>query len=290
GSGQRADPRPGRDDPSLHAPPGRGRPADSASSGLRGQRGVAGFTTRRGRMVDTQLVARGIRHPAVLRAMATVPRERFVHELDAPDPYEDSALPIGQAQTISQPYVVALMLEAIDPEPTDRVLEIGTGSGYAAAVLAEVVAEVYTIERLATLAAAARAQLAELGYRNVHVLEGDGTLGWPEHGPYDGIIVTAGGAGRPGAAPASAEDPGPPGGSRGVDPPFSGSGPRHPVGARPVHEGVTGSRGVRAAHRGGWLASGRDGASGSRPMRSTGSGSLARSERAGAHLPARRPL
>jgi protein-L-isoaspartate(D-aspartate) O-methyltransferase len=154
---------------------------------------MADFTTRRRRMVDTQLVARGIRHPAVLRAMATVPRERFVSELDAPDPYEDSALPIGQAQTISQPYVVALMLEAIDPEPTDRVLEIGTGSGYAAAVLAEVVAEVYTIERLATLAAASRAQLAELGYRNVHVLEGDGTLGWPEHGPYDGIIVTAGG-------------------------------------------------------------------------------------------------
>ena len=144
-------------------------------------------------MVDTQLVARGIRHRAVLRAMAAVPRERFVPELDAPDAYRDSALPIGHAQTISQPYVVALMLEAIAPEPADRALEIGTGSGYATAVLAEMVAEVYTVERLGALAAAARTRLAELGYRNVHVLEGDGTLGWPEHAPYDGIVVTAGG-------------------------------------------------------------------------------------------------
>ena len=147
----------------------------------------------RRRMVDTQLIARGIRHPTVLRAMATVPRERFVPELDAPDAYEDSALPIGHAQTISQPYIVALMLEAIAPESTDRVLEIGTGSGYATAVLAELVAEVYTVERLGTLAVAARTRLAELGYRNVRVLEGDGTLGWPEHAPYDGIVVTAGG-------------------------------------------------------------------------------------------------
>lgn len=147
----------------------------------------------RHRMVETQLASRGIRHPAVLRAMATVPRERFVPEPDAPDAYEDSALPIGQAQTISQPYVVALMLEAIAPESTARVLEIGTGSGYATAVLAELVAEVYTVERLGMLAAAARTRLAELGYRNVHVIEGDGTLGWPEHAPYDGIIVTAGG-------------------------------------------------------------------------------------------------
>jgi protein-L-isoaspartate(D-aspartate) O-methyltransferase len=154
---------------------------------------MADYAALRRRMVDTQLIARGIRHPTVLRAMATVPRERFVPELDAPDAYEDSALPIGHAQTISQPYVVALMLEAIAPESTDRVLEIGTGSGYATAVLAEVVAEVYTVERLGTLAAAARTRLAELGYRNVHVLEGDGTLGWPEHAPYDGIVVTAGG-------------------------------------------------------------------------------------------------
>jgi protein-L-isoaspartate(D-aspartate) O-methyltransferase len=162
---------------------------------------MADFAALRRRMVDTQLVARGVRHPAVLRAMAAVPRERFVPELDAPDAYEDFALPIGHAQTISQPYVVALMLEAIAPRPTDRVLEIGTGSGYATAVLAEVVAEVYTVERLGTLVAAARTRLAELGYRNVHVLEGDGSLGWPEHAPYDGILVTAGGPTVPAPLP-----------------------------------------------------------------------------------------
>jgi protein-L-isoaspartate(D-aspartate) O-methyltransferase len=144
-------------------------------------------------MVDTQLVARGIRDRAVLRAMASVPRERFVPPGEVFRAYDDSALPIGESQTVSQPYVVALMLEAIAPLSTHRVLEIGTGSGYATAVLAEIVAEVYTVERLASLAAAARARLAELAYRNVHVLEGDGTLGWPEHAPYDGIVVTAGG-------------------------------------------------------------------------------------------------
>jgi protein-L-isoaspartate(D-aspartate) O-methyltransferase len=154
---------------------------------------MTGLADARRRMVETQLVARGIRHAAVLRAMASVPRERFVPELDGPDAYEDSALPIGHAQTISQPYIVALMLEAIAPESTDRVLEIGTGSGYATAVLAELVAEVYTVERLATLVALARTRLAELAYRNVRVREGDGTLGWPEHAPYDGIVVTAGG-------------------------------------------------------------------------------------------------
>lgn len=144
-------------------------------------------------MVETQLVGRGIRDAAVLRAMAAVPRERFVPEIDPQHAYDDSALPIAELQTISQPYVVALMLEAIAPSATDCVLEIGTGSAYATAVLAEIVAEVYTVERLATLAAAARRRLAELGYRNVHVLEGDGTLGWPEHAPYDGVVVTAGG-------------------------------------------------------------------------------------------------
>jgi protein-L-isoaspartate(D-aspartate) O-methyltransferase len=144
-------------------------------------------------MVETQLAARGIRHPGVLRVMGVVPRELFVPEADAPDAYEDAARPIGHAQTISQPYVVALMLEALDPKPTDRVLEIGTGSGYSAAILAELVAEVYTVERIESLADAARRRLAELHYRNVHVRHGDGTLGWPEHAPYDGIVVTAGG-------------------------------------------------------------------------------------------------
>ena len=151
------------------------------------------YAALRRRMVERQLVPRGIRHPGVLRVMGVVPRERFVPEADAPDAYDDSARPIGEAQTISQPYVVALMLEALDPKPADRVLEIGTGSAYATALLAELVAEVYTVERLETLATAARQRLAELHYRNVHLRHGDGTLGWPEHAPYDGIVVTAGG-------------------------------------------------------------------------------------------------
>ncbi len=151
------------------------------------------FRAARHRMVESQLEARGIRHPAVLQAMRVVPRERFVPEAEVAYAYEDSALPLGEGQTISQPYVVALMAAAIDPHPTDRVLEVGTGSGYGAAVLAEIVAEVYTIERIAALADAARQRLAALGYRNVHVIHGDGTRGCPEHAPYAGIVVTAGG-------------------------------------------------------------------------------------------------
>jgi protein-L-isoaspartate(D-aspartate) O-methyltransferase len=153
---------------------------------------MAGLVPERRRMVETQLAARGIRHPAVLRAMGSVPREAFVPEPQTPYAYDDSALPIGEGQTISQPYVVALMAEALEPRVTDRVLEIGTGSGYAAAVLAEIVAEVYSVERIESLARAAQARLATLGYRNVHVLHADGTRGWPEHAPYDGIVVTAG--------------------------------------------------------------------------------------------------
>jgi protein-L-isoaspartate(D-aspartate) O-methyltransferase len=107
--------------------------------------------------------------------------------------YEDGALPIGEEQTISQPYVVAVMTEALGLRPDDRVLEIGTGSGYAAAVLATIAAEVYTIERLEGLAESARRRLAELGYANVQVRHGDGSLGWPEHAPYDAIVVTASG-------------------------------------------------------------------------------------------------
>jgi protein-L-isoaspartate(D-aspartate) O-methyltransferase len=151
------------------------------------------LTAARRRMVEEQIAGRGIRHPAVLRAMQSVPRERFVPEPERPYAYDDAPLPIGEGQTISQPYVVALMIEALDPQVGDRVLEIGTGSGYSAAVLAEVVAEVYTIERLEGLATTARARLETLGYRNVHVRCGDGTLGWPEEAPFDGIVVTAGG-------------------------------------------------------------------------------------------------
>jgi protein-L-isoaspartate(D-aspartate) O-methyltransferase len=153
----------------------------------------------RHQMVESQLVARGIRDPAVLAAMRTVARERFVAPGQAPYAYDDDPLPIGEGQTISQPYIVALMTEALGLTPADRVLEIGTGSGYAAAVLAEIAAEVYTIERLATLAEAARRRLEALSYTTVHVRAGDGTLGWPEHAPYDGIVVTAGGPAVPSA-------------------------------------------------------------------------------------------
>lgn len=147
----------------------------------------------RARMVERQIAARGVRDPRVLRAMAAVPRERFVPRPIRRSAYADSPLPIGEGQTISQPYIVALMAEAVQPAPGDRTLEIGTGSGYGAAVLASIVAEVYTVERLRGLAASARRNLASAGFHNVHVKVGDGTLGWREHAPYDAIVVTAGG-------------------------------------------------------------------------------------------------
>lgn len=151
------------------------------------------FKEEREQMVEDQIASRGIRDPRVLDAMRTVPRELFVAEFQQDQAYDDGPLSIGEGQTISQPYVVALMTEAVEPKPGGRALEVGTGSGYAAAVLATIVSEVYTIERLGGLARAAGRRLATLGYHNVHVLEGDGTLGWPEHAPYDAIIVTAGG-------------------------------------------------------------------------------------------------
>jgi protein-L-isoaspartate(D-aspartate) O-methyltransferase len=144
-------------------------------------------------MVEWQIAERGIRDPAVLAAMRRVPREAFVAPDRAERAYEDRPLPIGAGQTISQPYIVAVMTEALGLRPGDRVLEIGTGSGYAAAVLAVIAAEVYTIERIESLAASARRRLHDLGYANVHVRHGDGSLGWPEHAPYDAIVVTAGG-------------------------------------------------------------------------------------------------
>jgi protein-L-isoaspartate(D-aspartate) O-methyltransferase len=144
-------------------------------------------------MVARQLADRGIRDPVVLDAMRAVPREAFVPPHLAEWAYADEPLPIGQGQTISQPYVVAFMIAAVSPGSAERALEIGTGSGYSAAVLARIVREVYTVERLPALADAAARRLAELDYRNVHVRCGDGTLGWPEHAPYDVIVVTAGG-------------------------------------------------------------------------------------------------
>ena len=150
------------------------------------------FDRERGRMVEQQLVARGITDPRVLSAMARVPREVFV----APDlqsyAYEDNPLPIAAKQTISQPYIVALMAEAAKIRPSDRVLEVGTGSGYAAAVLAELAASVLTVERHKVLALASREILNRLGYTNVDVIEADGSKGVPDRAPFDAILVAAG--------------------------------------------------------------------------------------------------
>ncbi len=146
-------------------------------------------------MVRRQIEGRGVRDPHTLRAMATVPRHEFFPPESAHLAYEDGAFPIGAGQTISQPYMVALMTEALGLWPGARVLEIGTGSGYQTAVLAEVVGpegEVYTIERHPELSVDARSLIRHLGYHNVHYRVGDGSLGWREHAPYDGIMVTAG--------------------------------------------------------------------------------------------------
>ena len=151
----------------------------------------------RARMVAEQIAGRGIDDPAVLRAMRLVPRERFIPRASRPFAYDDGPLPIPANQTISQPYVVAYMIAALALRPGDRVLEIGAGSGYAAAVLSRIAAAVYTVERHPELADYARERLAALGYDNVRVRQGDGTRGWPEHAPYDAIIVAAGGPAVP---------------------------------------------------------------------------------------------
>ncbi len=149
------------------------------------------FNAQRERMVREQLLGRGIMDTAVIQAMRTVPREKFVPQSYREAAYMDGPLPIGAGQTISQPYVVALMLVQLQLQAEQRVLEIGTGSGYAAAVLGHIVCDVYTVERQHTLAWQAQARFEQLGYENIHVLEGDGTLGWPDHAPYDRIIVAA---------------------------------------------------------------------------------------------------
>ncbi|MGB8225075.1 MAG: protein-L-isoaspartate(D-aspartate) O-methyltransferase [Polyangiales bacterium] len=148
-------------------------------------------------MVERHVAARGIRDAAVLGAMRAVPREAFLPEHLAEFAYDDTPLPIEEGQTISQPFIVAAMVDALRLGSGDRVLEIGTGSGYAAAVLGEIASEVYTIERHRALADHAERRLRGLGYRNVRVLCGDGTLGWPEHAPFDAILVSAGGPGVP---------------------------------------------------------------------------------------------
>lgn len=149
------------------------------------------FASSAGAMVEKQLRSRGIDDPRTLQAMAKVPRERFVAKELRARAYEDRPLPIGYGQTISQPFIVAFMTQQLRPKSSDRVLEIGTGSGYQAAVLAELVREVYTIEIVKPLAQSAELVLRDLGYKNVHVKAGDGYKGWREHAPFDAIIVTA---------------------------------------------------------------------------------------------------
>lgn len=146
---------------------------------------------RRRKMVEEQIAARGIRDPRILAAMAEIPRHRFVPPLLASRAYSDEPLPIGEGQTISQPYIVAEMTKALSLSGTEKVLEIGTGSGYQAAVLARLARDVVTMERLPSLQEHARAVLAELGMTNVRFLVGDGSLGAPEEAPFERIIVTA---------------------------------------------------------------------------------------------------
>jgi protein-L-isoaspartate(D-aspartate) O-methyltransferase len=155
------------------------------------------FLQRRLDMVASQIAARGVTDPEVLHAMRQVPRHLFVPAGEADNAYEDRPLPIGDGQTISQPYIVALMTELLEPKKGDRVLEVGTGSGYQAAVLAEIVDTVFTIEILEGLAVQAKERLRSMKYRNVFVKRGDGYQGWPEHAPFDGIIVTAAAADIP---------------------------------------------------------------------------------------------
>ena len=150
------------------------------------------FKEKREKMVKEQLIRRGIHDERVLNAMRKVPRHLFVPPDLIEEAYNDYPLPIGYGQTISQPYMVALMTEALEIKENDKVLEIGTGSGYQTAILAELCKEVYTIERILPLLERAKEILRKLGYKNIHFRAGDGTLGWPENKPYDAIIVTAG--------------------------------------------------------------------------------------------------
>jgi len=149
------------------------------------------FRKLREKMVETQLISRGIRDPRVLDAMRKVERHIFAGEPNLHTAYDDMALPIGEGQTISQPYMVAVMTEHLELKGTEKVLEIGTGSGYQGAVLAELAKEVYTIDRVAVLAEKAASTFRSLSYENIHVRTGDGTLGWPEEAPFDRIIITA---------------------------------------------------------------------------------------------------
>src|SRR5947209_7460312 len=155
---------------------------------------ATGIRHARDRMVEAQIAGRGIRDQRVLAAMRAVPREEFVDQGLREFAYEDNPLPIPESQTISQPYIVALMLEAAEIGEDDRVLEVGAGSGYAAAVAAQLAAQVCAIERHASLVAQARERFRRLGYRNIELKHGDGTQGWPDGGEFDAILVAAGGS------------------------------------------------------------------------------------------------
>src|SRR5262245_54399059 len=167
------------------------QPQEAADAGVQTGKPAEQCEEQRRQMVERQIRARGITDKAVLEAMSKVRRHLFVPVEYAPLAYQDDPLPIGQEQTISQPYIVAYMSEAVEITKNERVLEIGTGSGYQAAILGELAKEVYTIEIIPELAERARRTLSELGYKNVHVKTGNGYEGWAEHAPYDGIVVTA---------------------------------------------------------------------------------------------------
>lgn len=149
------------------------------------------YAAKRQKMIETQLLPRGIKDPRVIAAMKKVPRHLFLDEALWPEAYEDHPVPIGEKQTISQPFIVAIMTEALKLTGKEKILEIGTGSGYQAAILAELAEQVYSVERLPAIAKRARKILDHLKYSNIIVTIGDGTLGWKEHSPFDGIIVTA---------------------------------------------------------------------------------------------------
>lgn len=159
--------------------------------GIAAQGSEPNWQNMRAAMVKQQIVARGVEHPRVLEAMHKVERHRFVSEPYRYHAYTDRPLPIDAGQTISQPFIVAHMTELLDPEPGDRILEVGTGSGYQAAILAELVTHVYTIEVIESLASTSAKLLQELRYANITVRHGDGYAGWAEEAPFDGIIVTA---------------------------------------------------------------------------------------------------
>ncbi|MCP2519028.1 protein-L-isoaspartate(D-aspartate) O-methyltransferase [SCandidatus Aminicenantes bacterium Aminicenantia_JdfR_composite] len=149
------------------------------------------FATLRERMVEEQIIARGVKDKKVIEVMKKVPRHLFVPEEYREYSYDDEPLPIGEGQTISQPYIVAYMTEVLELKEDDKVLEIGTGSGYQTAILAEIVKEVYTVEIIESLSKKAQKVLKELGYKNIHFKIGDGTYGWKEYSPYNAILVTA---------------------------------------------------------------------------------------------------